>query len=79
VGTIKHELCSLSNLSEFDYGRPLYQRQGAGAISFCPLDIRFKKELSAEEITTAVNRLETKMRDRHPEIRHVFIEAKSLS
>jgi len=43
------------------------------------LDIQFKKELSAEEITTAVNRLETKIRDRHPEIHHIFIEANSLS
>ena len=43
------------------------------------LDIQFKKELSAEEITTAVNRLEAKIRDRHPEIHHIFIEANSLS
>jgi cation diffusion facilitator family transporter len=43
------------------------------------LDILFKKELSAEEITSAVNRLEESIRGRHPEIKHIFIEAKSLA
>ncbi len=43
------------------------------------LDIRFKKHLTAEEIADAVNRLERKIRDQHPEIHHIFIEAKSLT
>jgi len=42
------------------------------------LDIGFKKDLIAEEIAAAVNRLENKIRDQHPEIKHIFIEAKSL-
>ena len=42
------------------------------------LDIRFKKHLQAEGIAAAVNRLEKKIRDEHPEIKHIFIEAKSL-
>ena len=42
------------------------------------LDIRFKKHLRAEGIAAAVNRLEKKIRDQHPEIKHIFIEAKSL-
>ncbi len=42
------------------------------------LDIRFKKHLKAEEIAAAVVRLEKKIRDQHPEIKHIFIEAKSL-
>jgi divalent metal cation (Fe/Co/Zn/Cd) transporter len=42
------------------------------------LDVRFKKHLQAEEIATAVNRLEKKIRGQHPEIKHIFIEAKSL-
>jgi cation diffusion facilitator family transporter len=42
------------------------------------LDIRFKKNLKSEGIANAVNRLEKKIRDRHPEIKHIFIEAKSL-
>jgi cation diffusion facilitator family transporter len=42
------------------------------------LDIGFKKHLTAEKIAAAVNRLEKKIRDRHPEIKHIFIEAKSL-
>ena len=43
------------------------------------LDILFKKELSAEEITAAVNRLEESIRGKYPEIKHIFIEAKSLT
>src|SRR5258708_1685907 len=42
------------------------------------LDIGFKKHLTAEEIAAAVNRLENNIRDQHPEIKHIFIEAKSL-
>jgi cation diffusion facilitator family transporter len=42
------------------------------------LDIGFKKHLTAEEIAAAVNRLENKIQDQHPEIKHIFIEAKSL-
>jgi cation diffusion facilitator family transporter len=43
------------------------------------LDIQFQKELTASEIAAAVDHLEKKIRDRHPEINHIFIEAKSLS
>jgi cation diffusion facilitator family transporter len=42
------------------------------------LDVRFKKHLKAEEIAAAVNRLEKNIRAQHPEIKHIFIEAKSL-
>lgn len=42
------------------------------------LDIGFKKGLSAEDVTDAINRLEANIRDRYPEIRHIYIEAKSL-
>ena len=43
------------------------------------LDIRFKKHLRAEEIAAAVERLEKTVRDQHPEIKHIFVEAKSLT
>src|SRR2546421_1676270 len=42
------------------------------------LDARFKKHLKAEEIAAAVTRLEKNIRAQHPEIKHIFIEAKSL-
>jgi cation diffusion facilitator family transporter len=42
------------------------------------LDVRFKKQLTAEGVAEAVDRLEKKIRDRHPEIKYIFIEAKSL-
>jgi cation diffusion facilitator family transporter len=43
------------------------------------LDIEFKPELSSNQITDAINRMESAIRARHPEIRHIFIEAKALS
>jgi cation diffusion facilitator family transporter len=43
------------------------------------LDIRFQKELTTAEIAAAIDELEEKIRDRHPEIKYIFIEAKSLT
>jgi cation diffusion facilitator family transporter len=42
------------------------------------LDIRFKKHLRTPQIAEAINRLEKVIREKHPEIKHIFIEAKSL-
>ena len=42
------------------------------------LDIRFQKELTTVEIAAAIDELEEKIRARHPEIKYIFIEAKSL-
>ena len=42
------------------------------------LEVRFKKHLRATQIAEAINRLENRIREKHPEIRHIFIEAKSL-
>ena len=42
------------------------------------LDIRFKKQLRAEEIAAAIDRIEREIRAQHPAIQHIFIEAKSL-
>ena len=43
------------------------------------LDVRFKKHLKAEEIAAAIDRIESKIRAQHSEIKHIFIEAKSLT
>ena len=42
------------------------------------LDIQFQEKLTAAEISAVVDHLEKKIRDQHPEIKHIFIEAKSL-
>jgi cation diffusion facilitator family transporter len=42
------------------------------------LDLGFKKHLTAEKIAAAIERLERAIRDQHPEIKHIFIEAKAL-
>ncbi len=43
------------------------------------LDVEFKSHLSVKEIGDAINRVEAAIRGRHPEIRHIFIEAKALT
>lgn len=43
------------------------------------LDVEFRNELSASEISSAVDRLERAVRDADPRIKQIFIEAESLS
>ncbi|WP_445632557.1 cation diffusion facilitator family transporter [Nostoc sp. DSM 114161] len=43
------------------------------------LEIQFSKKLTGEEIASTVDNLEAKIRQKHPEIKQIFIEAKSLA
>lgn len=43
------------------------------------LEIQFSKNLTGEEIALTVESLEGKIRKKHPEIKQIFIEAKSLT
>ncbi len=43
------------------------------------LDIKFHNELSAGEVESAVDRLERSIRQKHPDVRHIFIEAESIA
>ncbi|MEH2247790.1 cation diffusion facilitator family transporter [Nostoc sp.] len=43
------------------------------------LEIQFSKNLTGEEIALTVESLEAKLRQHHPEIKQIFIEAKSLA
>nr|WP_319422614.1 cation diffusion facilitator family transporter [Pleurocapsa sp. FMAR1] len=43
------------------------------------IEIVFQRELSVEEVTEAIDRLEAKIRSQHPEIKNLFVEAKSFS
>lgn len=42
------------------------------------LEVRFKRHLRTGQIADAINRLEEKIRSKHPELKHIFIEAKAL-
>ena len=42
------------------------------------LDIKFRNGISAEEIEASVDRMESEIRKRHPEIKRIFIEAESI-
>lgn len=43
------------------------------------MDIRFRPDLPASELERTVDRVEKKIRDRHPEVKHIFIEADSIA
>ena len=42
------------------------------------LEVRFKRHLRSAQIAEAINRLESDIRGKHPEIKNIFIEAKCL-
>ena len=42
------------------------------------LEVRFRRELSGSQLVAAINRLEKGIRERHPDITRIFMEAKSL-
>ncbi|MCA9067662.1 MAG: hypothetical protein KDA84_01980, partial [Planctomycetaceae bacterium] len=43
------------------------------------LDIQFHDRLSADDIEAAVDRLEKQIREKYPEIKHIFLEAEAIS
>jgi divalent metal cation (Fe/Co/Zn/Cd) transporter len=43
------------------------------------VDLNFVQGLGSEQVTTCVDRLESRIRERHQDIRNIFIEAKSLT
>lgn len=43
------------------------------------LDIQFHEHLPVEEVAVAIDRLEGSIRSQYPDIKHIFVEAKSLT
>lgn len=43
------------------------------------LNVRFAEELTASQIAATIDALEDKIRARHPEIKHIFVETESLT
>jgi divalent metal cation (Fe/Co/Zn/Cd) transporter len=58
-------------------GRPLTMHLGPHEV-LLNLDVRFRPDLSAEEVMMAVDRLERAIRQQHPEVKRIFIEAEKL-
>jgi divalent metal cation (Fe/Co/Zn/Cd) transporter len=42
------------------------------------LDVQFERDLSAQEIIEAIDRLEHRIREKYTEVRRIFIEAERL-
>jgi cation diffusion facilitator family transporter len=58
-------------------GRPLTMHFGPDEV-LLNLEVHFRHDLSAAELTAAVDRLEKTIRDQHPEVHRIFIEARSF-
>jgi divalent metal cation (Fe/Co/Zn/Cd) transporter len=58
--------------------RPLTMHLGPRRV-LLNIGIVFQAHLSALDLATVIDRLETKIRQAHPEIQHIFIEAESLT
>lgn len=43
------------------------------------LDLKFEPNLTAEDVERAVDRVEKAIRQAHPDVRHIYIEAESLT
>jgi cation diffusion facilitator family transporter len=43
------------------------------------MEIQFQPELSARAVVSAIERLDQAIRSRHPEVRHIFLEAQSIA
>jgi divalent metal cation (Fe/Co/Zn/Cd) transporter len=58
--------------------RPLTMQLGPDQV-LLNLGIRFRRGLSLPDIEAAIDRLERSIQTRYPEVRHIFIEADSLT
>jgi cation diffusion facilitator family transporter len=74
------DICSLveSDRAVVKVRRPLTMHFGPGDVLLA-LDLEFRETLSEPEMTRAVERLEKDIRRQHPDIRRIFIEARSLT
>jgi len=59
-----------------DCAKPLTMHLGPEEI-FLALDVKFSPTLTVAELSKAIVRLETNIRNAHPEVRRIFVEAKS--
>jgi cation diffusion facilitator family transporter len=57
---------------------PLTMHMGPHEILLA-LKINFKKELTSSDVATAIDRIEISIRSKHPNVKRIYIEAKSIS
>ena len=75
VEDIRRLARSLPGVAEV--GRPLTMHLGPDEV-LLNLEIDFRPNLAPDQISEEVDRLEREIRERHPEMRRIFIEAKAL-
>lgn len=58
-------------------GHPLTMHLGPDQV-LLNLSIEFRRDVSAGELTAAIDRIERRIRERHPNVRRMFVESESL-
>lgn len=58
--------------------RPLTMHFGPHEI-LLTMDVQFRDDLSAGEVTAAIDRLETRIREKHPDVKRILIEAEAIA
>jgi divalent metal cation (Fe/Co/Zn/Cd) transporter len=59
-----------------DCAKPLTMHLGPEEV-FLALDVKFSPTLTVAELSKAIVRLETNIREAHPQVKRIFVEAKS--
>ena len=82
-GASRRTLESISEIANADQavdriGPPLTMHLGPYDILLA-IDVDFRDELSASEVASAIARIESAIYNQHPEVRRIFIEAKSIA
>lgn len=58
-------------------GRPLTMQLGPNEV-LLNLELEFRSDLSMQQLCAAIDRIESKIRDAHPQLTRLFLEAVSL-
>lgn len=58
-------------------GRPLTMQLGPSEL-LLTLELQFRTDLTIQQLCTAIDRIETRIQQAHPEVRWLFLEAVSL-
>ena len=67
-----------SDLAVARFGRALTMQLGPNDVLLA-LEVQFRPELTADDVSRAVDRIDSRIREAHPGVRHTFVESKCVA